>query len=230
MDLQGGLTIAAGIAAALYHRERTGEATTVDVSLLSVGAWMMSPDIVASGYSGEAVPVRPRADAANPLVNSYETKDGRWLYLVLLQADRWWPDFCRHVGRPDLIENERFATASARAAHRQDCVTELESIIGSRTLAEWHEAFETLEGVWAPVQSPVEVREDPQVVANGYLPKAVGDGVAFELVASPVQFGREPLGELRPAPALGAEGDDVLRELGLSDDELIDLKIAGALQ
>ena len=138
----------------------------------------------------------------------------------LLQAR--WPS------RPDRERAVRYGFRARSAP--ADCVTELESIIGSRTLAEWHEAFETLEGVWAPVQSPVEVREDPQVVANGYLPKAVGDGVAFELVASPVQFGREPLGELRPAPALGAEGDDVLRELGLSDDELIDLKIAGALQ
>jgi crotonobetainyl-CoA:carnitine CoA-transferase CaiB-like acyl-CoA transferase len=230
VDLQGGLTIAAGIAAALYHRERTGEATTIDVSLLSVGAWMMSPDIVASGYSGEAVPVRPRAEAANPVVNSYRTSDGRWLYLVLLQADRWWPDFCRHVGCPDLIVDKRFATADARGAHRKECIAEIELIIGSRTLAEWRQAFETLEGVWAPVQSPVEVREDPQVVANGYLPKAVGDNVAFEIVASPIQFGGRPLGELRPAPELGAEGDDLLRELGLSDDEIIELKIAGALQ
>ena len=230
VDLQGGLTIAAGIAAALYHRERTGEARSVDVSLLAVGAWMMSPDIVASGYSGEAVPVRPRAQAANPLVNSYRTKEGRWLYLVLMQADRWWPDFCRHIDRPDLIDDERFATAKARAAHRAECIAEIESIIGARTLDEWRAAFDTLEGVWAPAQSPVEVRDDPQVTENGYLSKTAGDGAAFELVASPIQFDGKPLGELRPAPALGAEGDDVLRELGLSDDQIMDLKIAEALQ
>jgi crotonobetainyl-CoA:carnitine CoA-transferase CaiB-like acyl-CoA transferase len=230
VDLQGGLTIAAGIAAALYHRERTGEGTSVDVSLLGVGAWMMSPDIVASGYTGEALPVRPRDQAPNPLVNSYRTRDDRWLYLVLLQADRYWADFCTHIDRPDLLTDERFATAAARTAHRAECVAELEAVIASRSLAEWRTVFATLEGVWAPAQTPVEVRDDPQMRENGYLATTRGGGKAFELVASPIQFGGRPLGELVAAPELGAEGDDVLRELGITDDELLELKIAGALQ
>ena len=108
-DLPSGLTIAGSIAAALLHRERTGEAAVVDVSLLAFGMWVNSPDIVISKLFGQAPPRMTRDRLPNPLVNRYLTKDGRLIQLVMLQGVRFWPEFITAVGRADL--------ANRRALH-----------------------------------------------------------------------------------------------------------------
>jgi crotonobetainyl-CoA:carnitine CoA-transferase CaiB-like acyl-CoA transferase len=147
----------------------------------------------------------------------------------MLQPDRYWADLCRHLDRPDLVADERFADAGARFEHRRECVAELDEIIGSRTLAEWRERFETMEGVWAPMQSARELHDDPQAIANGYLPEVEGaDGVRFTLVANPVQFD-ETSPSLRPAPDHGEQTDEVLLELGLSYDQILEHKVSGAV-
>ena len=87
-DLIGANTIAGAIGSALFHRERTGEATEVDVSLMNVGMWSLSPDIMAGPTVGPT-PAQDRTKAPSPLVNCYPTGDDRWLYLVCLQADRF---------------------------------------------------------------------------------------------------------------------------------------------
>ncbi len=133
VDLMGGMTIAAGIAAALFQRERTGANPVVDVSLFSVGAWIMSPDILTSHYLGQSLPTPDRTSPPNPLVNSYLTQDGRWLVLVMLQADRFWPDLCQHLGHPELIDDDRFRDAAARLANRDECVQVLSEIFAFAT-------------------------------------------------------------------------------------------------
>src|SRR5579862_62190 len=83
-DLQGANTIAGAVGMALFKRERTGEPSVIDVSLMNVAMWALSPDLVAAPYTGD--PVRPdRLQPNNPLVNWYRTADGRWIYLVCLQ-------------------------------------------------------------------------------------------------------------------------------------------------
>jgi crotonobetainyl-CoA:carnitine CoA-transferase CaiB-like acyl-CoA transferase len=107
-DSIGGLALAGGIAAALFRRERSGEPSVVDVSLLGTAMWIMAPDIIATKLLNGPMPQFTRADAPNPIVNSYRSKDGRWLFLNMLQPDRFWLDLCRRLGRPELIDDERF--------------------------------------------------------------------------------------------------------------------------
>ncbi len=228
-DSAGGMTVAGGVAAALFHRERTGEPSLVDVSLLGTAMWIMAPDIIASRLLGIDLPVSDRTRPPNPIVNSYRTKDGRWLFLNMLQPDRYWPDLCRRLGRPDLIADARFADGRARFEHRAECVRELDAVFAARTLAEWRAALADAEGVWAPMQTARELPEDPQAIANGYLPEVDrGDGTRFALVASPVQFD-ETGATLRPAPDLGQHTEEVLLELGLSWEEIGSAKEAGAI-
>lgn len=229
VDLMGGMTIAAGIAAALFHRERTGENPVVDVSLFGVGAWVMSPDILTSSYTGKSLPAPDRTTAPNPVVNSYMTKDRRWLVLVLLQSDRFWPGLCKHLARPDLIDDPRFSSAPARFENREDCVSTLDGIFASRTLAEWSSALETFTGVWAPLQEPREIPEDVQAVANGVMAPASTDDGDIDVVASPVRFGDADLGQLTAAPAMGEHTDEVLLGAGLTWDDLIELKLANVI-
>ncbi len=189
-DLSGGMNLAGAVAAALFKRQRDGHAPVVEVSLYATGMWWMAQAITA-GAVGVTREFRTRRNPFNALVNYFPTSDERWVCLVFLQADRWWPDLCRHLGRPDLIDDPRFAAAEARNKHVEECTRVLDEIFATRTLSEWREDLATLEGVWAPVLSPAEIGDDPQAIANGYLPEVdKGDGRIYRGVASPVRFDR----------------------------------------
>ncbi len=229
-DVMGGMTIAGGIAAALVRRERTGTASIVDVSLLATALWNISPDVVASKlYEGVEMP-RFDADAPpNPLVGVYRTSDGRYVSLVMLESDRFWADFCSHVGHPELIDDPRFVDAAARFEHRRECRAAIVEIFADATLAEWRERLATMQGVWAPMQTAREIHDDEQVIANGYLPRVeADDGTPVALVANPVQFD-ETAPVVRRAPDHGQHTEEVFLELGCSWDDLARYKDSGAI-
>ncbi len=231
-DNIGGMTIAGGISAALFQRERTGEPSVIDISLFGTGCWAMGANIVASALMPEDTADLPRAGRAspfNPLVNSYRTKDGRWLALVFLQPDRYWKEFCERMGRAELIDDPRFRDYEVRAENSAACVSELDASFASRTLADWRKAFDGMEGPWAPHQTPREIHDDRQALANGYLQEVDGgERGRFRLVRSPVQFdGDRP--QLTRGPEHGEHTDEVLLALGLSMDELLERKASGAV-
>lgn len=228
-DLQGANTIAGAIGTALFQRERSGVPTEVDVSLLGVGMWTLSPDIMAGPYVG-TMPAPDRTSSPNPLTNSYPTSDGRWLYLVCLQADRFWAELCETIGRSDLIADERFCDMVVRAQNAKACVAELESTFVSESLEHWRTQMADFTGVWAPALTPVEVHGHVQVDANGYLPEVVAhDGSTFRLPAPPMQFGGVPPVPAGPAPELGQHTEEILLELGHDWDAIAELRESGAL-
>ena len=230
-DSMGGMTIAGGIAAALYRRATTGETSIVDVSLLGVGAWATQSNVNLALMAGGPIPakVRPKhGSVSNPLSGSYRTSDDRWIELTMLQPGKYWPAFCALAGRPELVTNERFDTTAkimANAAEASELVAE---IIAGETFAHWCEVLSRGAGQWAAVQDAWEVGQDPSLRANGLIvPVTDAEGNGRELVTNPVQFDEAPP-SLTRAPQFAEHTDDVLRELGLTDDELIALKIAGA--
>jgi crotonobetainyl-CoA:carnitine CoA-transferase CaiB-like acyl-CoA transferase len=226
-DLTGGLALAGAVAGALYRRQCDGHASVVEVSLYAIGIWWMAQAISAAtvGVSRE---FRTRRNPFNPLVNYFPTQDGRWVCLVMLQADRWWPDLCRHLGRPDLVDDPRFATADRRNENVGACTQLLDEIFLSRPLGEWREILATVDGVWAPVLSPAEVGEDPQAIVNGYLPDIdKGDGRVYRGVASPARFDQAAVGSLCGAPEHGQDTEGVLLELGYDWDEIAAFKDSG---
>jgi crotonobetainyl-CoA:carnitine CoA-transferase CaiB-like acyl-CoA transferase len=227
-DLPGGMTIAGGIAAALLRRERTGVASVVDVSLLGLAMWTMSPAIIAAKLYGiTSMPRGRREQNANPIVGTYRTSDGRFLSLIMLESDRYWADLCRHVGRPELAEDPRFVNSTARADNRVECTHLLDEVFAGHTLAEWREILAPAKGVWAVVQNASELLTDPQAVANGYLRDVdFGDGRQVTLVANPVQFDETPP-DLTPCPEHGQHTEEVLLELGLDWDAIVAHKEAG---
>ena len=229
-DVIGGMTIAGGISAALYHRERTGEALVVDNSLLATGMWATGATLLMAGLFGFGrMPRGNRAKVPNPLVLSYKTKDARYLSLIMLESDRYWADLVEKLGRPELATDPRFVDAAARAQNSVECVGLLDEIFASRTFEEWKSVLLDVKGVWAPVQTAQEILEDPQAVANDYMREVeAASGAKFRMVASPIQFDEEPADLVR-APDHGEHTEEVLQELGFDMDAIIDLKIAGAV-
>jgi crotonobetainyl-CoA:carnitine CoA-transferase CaiB-like acyl-CoA transferase len=225
-DRNGAMALAFGVAGALLKRTRTGTGSVVDVSLMATAMWTLSSDVLAALGGDEPKASSGRGPSVNPVVGMYRTKDGRHIQLVFLEADRYWPDFCRVIGRPDLIDDPRFSDLRARGENAEACLAELDGEFAKRTFAEWKELLRQLDAPWAPVQSVPELLDDPQVIANGYVGDVVVDGEpAFRLPAVPVQFDGQPPA-LRRAPEHGEDTEAVLVELGYDWDEIIALKEA----
>ena len=229
-DLMGGLTTAGAIAAALFKRERTGKGSIVDNSLYAVGTYLSSQLIAMASLGVQRAPsATPRHENFNALAMMYKTKDERWVNLCLL-LPKWWADFCNHIDRPDLIEDERFHSHQARYVNRGALISELDAVFAARTLMEWVKRFETMEGVWAPCFSPGEIAEDPQALINGFvIPVGAANAPDYMIGASPCQFDERPVGEVRRGPNYGEHTIEVLAELGVTGSALDDLKTAGVV-
>ena len=227
-DRNGAMALAFAIAAALLRRGRTGRGSVVDVSLLATAMWTLSSDVLAA-LAGD----RPRASSAriavNPVVGSYRTKDGRHIQLVFLEADRYWPGFCRLIGRDDLVDDPRFADLAARREHAEECVAILDEEFARRTFAEWKELLQRLDAPWAPVQAVEELLDDPQVIANGYVGEvSLSDGPTYSLPTVPVQFDEQPP-RARRAPEHGEHTEEILLELGYTWPQIEQLQAAGVV-
>lgn len=229
-DLLGGMTIAGGIAAALYKKATTGEGSVVDVSLLGLAAWNLSPDIAVSQiHGGSAIPKFTHADAPNPLVGTYRTKDGRYVQLMMLQLDKFYAEAMRVIGLPELVDDPRFADPDSRYENRVALIALLDEAFAKRTLAQWRTTLAVLTGAWGIVQTPAELCEDPAVTANGYVAHTeTVNGVPFSLPTNPVQFNERsvtPPG----APEHGQHTEEVLMDAGIDWDTIEELKKSGAI-
>ena len=153
-DVMGGLTIAGAIAAALLKRERPGEPSVVDVSLLATAMWQVSPMIIASKLFGfSKIPQGDRTKSPNPGVGTYRTADDRHIALILLQSDKHWADFVERLGVPDMATDPKFADAAARAQNSGECIARLDEAFGAHPLDYWKDALATFDGVWSPFQT-----------------------------------------------------------------------------
>jgi crotonobetainyl-CoA:carnitine CoA-transferase CaiB-like acyl-CoA transferase len=231
-DSIGGMTIAGGIMGALFHRERTGEAVSVDVSLLGVGLWAMSPGVALSLQTG--FPWRPPTGSggggpSNPLVGVYKTQDGRFVALSCLQGFYYWPGACKAIGREDLVTDERFTSHELLAANARAAREILAAEFASAPLAHWREQLTEFNGQWSIAQDSLEVVDDPQVEANGYLLETVNAaGIPFRLVTVPVQFDSVPATPHR-APEFNEHCEEVLESIGYDAEAIVDLKVEGAV-
>ena len=230
-DNIGGMAIAGGVAAALYGRKITGQPSVLDVSLLAVGAWATQFSVNMALLAGGQLPKIDRKTQApcNPLTGNYRTADGRFIQLSMLQPTRFWPEFCRLMGCEEFAHDPRFESMESLAENLEDATEIVCDAIASRTFAECARLLGRGTGPWAPVQDGWEVGNDESLVANGRIADVVdAEGNPQKLVANPVKFDDAAL-SLTRAPQFAEHTDNVLRELGLDDDELIELKIAGAI-
>jgi crotonobetainyl-CoA:carnitine CoA-transferase CaiB-like acyl-CoA transferase len=229
-DLQGGITLAGGVCAALFHRERTGEPSIVDSSLLAQAMWSIAPSIsVADLFDIDGIPGAPPGLAINPLVNRYKTRDNRWIQLVFLQPDRFWAGFCERIGLPQLAADPRFVPSSNLIANAAEACALVAEAFAGHDLEHWRTALKDEPGVWAALATPKEALHDPQVEPNGYVISNLdAHGNQYQIVAAPVQFDETPPPPAR-APEHGQHTEEILLELDLDWDDISRAKDNGAI-
>jgi crotonobetainyl-CoA:carnitine CoA-transferase CaiB-like acyl-CoA transferase len=222
-DVMGGLSVATGVSAALYQRSVTGQGCAVDVSLLGVACWQLAPDILTSSVTGQDVQRLAPTASTGP----FRTSDGRFV-TVLLLLPHYLGNVLRALGQEALLEKQVFAefAGGVSPAGNQVVDAALRAAIGSFTAEEIRQRFAGQEIAWSIVQTPQEVVADPQVVANEYVvdnPSKPGQ----LLVPGPVQFDQRPPRIAAGAPRQGEHSEQILREMGYSDDVIGELQVGG---
>ncbi|MEY2926771.1 MAG: hypothetical protein RL367_1248, partial [Pseudomonadota bacterium] len=209
--------------------ERTGQGAIVDNALYLFGIYLMSQSMVAASLGMKRTALPGPDQAGNPLVNLYRTRDGRWISLCLLN-ESWWADLCRHLGHAEWIDDPHYRDNQARFGHSAELNGAIQAVFASADYADWRERLKTLQGVWAPLQSPEEVIADTQALANSFIAEVqADDGRSYQAGVSPAQFDEAPIGKLHAAPDYGAHTDAVLREMGLGDAEMEALRADGVV-
>jgi crotonobetainyl-CoA:carnitine CoA-transferase CaiB-like acyl-CoA transferase len=221
-DHAGAMNIAFGIAAALFRRERTGEASSIEVSLLSSAMWILSSDVCLSQAVSEEVYNSAMSERLYAQKRAYRTLDGRYIQLMFLDPMRYWPGLCERVGRAGLIADSRFADGPSRDANGAELIEELNAAFAERSLAQWREAFQGWDAPWEVVQTIKEVATDPQGIANSYqYDVKVADGTDISVVAGPVAFNGSAVPiEPRCSPGLGEHTVEIFRQIGISGSDL----------
>ncbi len=215
-DQMGGVMLAWGIVNALIARERHGVGQEVNGSHLGSMLFLQGLSVSMKLLAGVAFPRSFRARAANPLWNHYRCADGKWIAFAMLQSDRYWPDFARLIGRPELAADDRFEDLAARAKNSAECVAIIDAAIATKTRDEWLRALRADAGdyIYTIVNSVDDLPDDPQVLANKYV-------VDFDhrqhgptkVVGIPVELTRTPGSVRMAAPELGQHTEEILMDL-----------------
>ena len=232
-DSIGGMNIAGGMAAALFHRERTGEGIEVDVSLLGSGAWAtaltvslsMEFDVVAhrAQMPGKPLP-------GNPLIGSWPTADGKFLTINILTPDRHLHSLYEHLGLQDMIEDARFNNALGVFENQTEVYDRVAAAIAGQDLAYWSDKLKHVGWQWAVYNDGLSIASDEQVLANDVICEvdAIDGGKPIKLVASPVQFNREAA-EVSRAPQAFEHTELIMMELGYEWDAIEAFKESGVI-
>lgn len=242
-DGMSGLVLAGGICTALFHRERTGEPTVVDGSLLGTALWFNGLELI--GAQGVpitgAIPGKLRSGPAErkgpggtppagpATMQIYQTGDSRFVNLLFLgDDDRDFIDLAHRIDRPEWVSDPRFADARKRFAHADELRALLDAEFAARTLDEWRAILAGARGAWAAVQSREEALVDPQTEANGYMRHVDYPGGGFRLPVPAILFDEDG-GAPPPAPDFAEHTDAVLSEIGCGGEEIARLRQAGVV-
>lgn len=231
-DSIGGMFIAGGISAALLHRERTGEAVEMDVSLLSTAWWAAGASVTQGMETGEVMrtPMPGTGKSVNPFMGNYETSDGGTINLCIISPTGLIRDTFEHLGIPEAADDPRFSEVLPLIQNADAAAELIAKAFAGKPFEYWRQHLKTMKGQWAPFQSLLDLVDDEQALANDMIAEVevASGGKPFRVVRGPVQFNHEPLVTTR-APQASEHTEIVLMELGMDWDRIAELKDAGAI-
>jgi crotonobetainyl-CoA:carnitine CoA-transferase CaiB-like acyl-CoA transferase len=232
-DSIGGMFIAGGISAALLHRERTGEAVELDVSLLSTAWWAAGASVTQGMETGETMRSQMPSSGGspvNPFMGNYVTSDGGTINLCIVSPTGYIRDTFNHLGLPQAADDPRFADVLPLMENAEVASELIVKAIGGKPFEYWRQHLKTMKGQWAPFQSFIDLANDQQAIVNDMIVEveSADGGPPFKVVRGPVQFNHEPLTTTR-APQASEHTELVLMEIGMDWDRISELKETGAI-
>jgi crotonobetainyl-CoA:carnitine CoA-transferase CaiB-like acyl-CoA transferase len=220
-DHAASLGLVSGILAALRSRDRDGEGQEVDINLLHMAFYIQGNDAAVTLTTGHETPRDDRRKPRNPLWNHYRTADDRWLFLVMIESDRYWPILCQALEIEALREDPRFDGAIPRYRNSEELTALLQQVFEKRSLAEWEGILADHRLIWAPARTLAEASRDPQARAMGMFSEVTHPSAGtLRTVAPPIRLSAHPMPGERCGPPLGADAEAVLGEAGLSPEQI----------
>jgi len=225
-DQSGAVMTAMGVLAALLAREKTGRGQKVDASLLGSMVFLQGHPMVFCTMANLWGMRIARKTAGNPLWNHYKCGDDKWIALAHLSPDKFWPLLCRAMGLESLEKDPRFDSMEKRTQNCQELIAILDAAFAGKPRQEWAGIFKANGLIFAPVNTTLDVTEDPQVLANNYITEfdhpVFG---AMKTVGFPMTFSETPMAITREAPEFGQHTEEILTELlGYTWDDIARLK------
>jgi len=230
------ISTVSGILAAVYERTKTGKGKVVETSLLRTGIYSLSSDMALQLKFGRVPSTKKRDEQINPIFNFFKTKDDRWICLSpRAGGDYDLPKVVRALGKEEWLENEKFNTNQARRENAKEFIDEMDKAFSQYTMSEWGEKLDEQDLIWSPVQNLKEVSKDKQAIDSGAFSEVEDQDCEenYTTVSSPVRFHNSDDGPKGPAPKLGQDNFEVLKSIGINEDqinELIDRGIVGSSQ
>ncbi|BDD61517.1 hypothetical protein MAP00_006559 [Monascus purpureus] len=230
MDMCTGLYLHGAIASALFARERTGMGQKIDTSLFEATVSILANVGMSWLNLGKEA---QRWGTAHPSIVPYDAFRTRDSFIVVGAVnDRQFQILCRILGDEHLASDERFVNNESRVENRQDLKLILARLFEARTTDRWLEAFEGSGLPYGPINTLQQVFSHPQVAAREMV-QTVDQQAAvrgqINVLGIPVKFSKTKPSIRQGPPKLGQHTENVLKEMGLSDDELSKLKIEGAI-
>jgi crotonobetainyl-CoA:carnitine CoA-transferase CaiB-like acyl-CoA transferase len=228
-DRATAMALVSSILMALIHRMKTGEGSCVGTSLLGNGLWSCGV-IAQAALVGAFLPPRPPPDRPrSALGNIYRTADDRWLQLTIVREDKLWEPLCQALGRSELVNDPRFAILEDRRKNSAALATILRETFASHDYAYWLKALTAQEITFGVISRPQDVPDDPQAIACGAIVETAIPEMPRTL-SNPIRLSFAGQRLAHPAPALGQHSDEILREAGLSADEIAELRASGTIR
>lgn len=223
-DRNAGMHTVAGVCAALFNREKTGQGQYMELSLYHVGVYTIATD-VQNALMGLPAEPNDRRRPLSPLWNSYRAGDNRWFQFAMLQADLHWAGVCRAMGRPDLEHDPRFASTAKRMENSAELIRIMDEVFATKPRSEWEKRFKDNGVIYGRIETPQEVVKDPQAEANGFFAEIDHPKTdRMKYVTVPLHFRQNPASVRSAAPDAGQHNDEILHELGFSAEEIKRLK------
>ncbi len=229
-DIMCGMYAVSAILAALYHREQTGRGQAVDLALLDTQVAWLTYEGLNYLTSGE---LPKRQGNEHPNIVPYKTLPCRDGYFILAAGnDRQFQRFCAFGGCPELAEDARFTTNAQRVRNRRALYDILPDVTRQKTVREWLDGLAELGVPAGPVHTLDQVFADPQVLQREMkvtMPYPGAQGGAVDLIGNPIKFSESGIDYRDPPPRMGADTEAVLKEAGISSDELAALRDQGVV-
>ncbi len=221
-DQTTGIMLAYGIMVGLFYKERTGIGQEIDVSMLGTMISVQTNNILYTLLSNKSRERQLRTKPGNPLVNHYRCKDGHWLLLAMFQPDKYWPAFCRALGREDLAEDPRFCDLKRRGENSTELVAIIDTVLATKTREAWLDIFAAEDLIYSSIRDYLEVVNDPQVMENEFIVEVDHPSLGkLREIGFPVKLSKTPGTIREPAPQLGQHTEEILIDLlGMSWEEI----------